>query len=88
MTRISDEKLQNNIKREAAKISTSTSSKIDECEYLTEEKILPSRKGRIMGQVKLTYSSLRKVFKKQIKTTENYGEKQIKAIEEHGKQLA
>ena len=63
MTRISEEKLQDNIKREAAKISTSTSGKIDECEYLTEEKILPSGTGRIMEQVKLTYSPLRKVFK-------------------------
>ena len=88
MTRISEEKLQNDIKREAAKISTSTSGKIDKCEYLTEEKILPPGKGRIMEQVKHTYSPLGKVFKKQIKTTEIHGEKQIKAIEEHGKQLA
>ena len=58
MTRIRDEKLQNNIKREAAKISTSSSGKIDEY-----EKTLPSGQSRIMEQVKLTYSPLGKVLK-------------------------
>ena len=63
MTRIRDEKLQNNIKREAAKISTSSSGKIDEYEHLTDEKTLPSGQSRIMEQVKLTYSPLGKVLK-------------------------
>ena len=36
------EKLQYDINREAAKISTSSSGKIDKCEYLTDEEILPS----------------------------------------------
>ena len=36
---------------------------------------------------KLTYSSLGKTFEKQIKTIKYRGEKQMKALEEHGKQL-
>ena len=42
----------------------------------------------MIEQAKFTYSPLGKTFEKQIKTAENQGEKQIKAIEEHGKQLA
>ena len=34
-----------------------------------------------------TYSTLYKAFKNQIKTIEDQLEKQIKALEEHGKQL-
>ena len=40
--KIRDEKLQNDIKREAAKISALLSGKIDKYEHLTGEKILPS----------------------------------------------
>ena len=39
---IRDEKLQFDINREAAKISALSSDKIDKCEYLTGEEILPS----------------------------------------------
>ena len=39
-------------------------------------------------QAKFTESFLGKAFEKQARTTENHYEKQIKAIEEHGKQLA
>ena len=39
---IRDEKLQYNIKREAAKISTLSSGKIDKYEDLSREEILPS----------------------------------------------
>ena len=39
---IRDEKLQYNINREAAKISTLSSGKIDKYEYLKGEEILPS----------------------------------------------
>ena len=39
---IRDEKLQYDINRESAKISTWSSSKIDIYEYLTGEEILPS----------------------------------------------
>ena len=38
---ITDEKLQYDINREAAKISALSSRKIDKCEYLTGEEILP-----------------------------------------------
>ena len=38
---IKDEKLQYDINREAAKISASSSDKIDKYEYLTGEEILP-----------------------------------------------
>ena len=40
--RIRDEKLYNDINREAAKISALSSRKIDKHEYLTGEVILPS----------------------------------------------
>ena len=40
--RIRDEKLQYNINREAAKITSLTSGKIDKYEYLTGKEILPS----------------------------------------------
>ena len=39
---IKDEKVQHDINREAAKISTLSSGKIDKYEYLTGEEILPS----------------------------------------------
>ena len=42
----------------------------------------------MIEKARFTYSPLRKGFKKQIKTIENQGEKQIKATEGHGKQLA
>ena len=40
--KIRDEKLQYDVKREAAKVSALTSGKIDKYEYLTCEEILPS----------------------------------------------
>ena len=73
--------------REAAKISALSSDKIDKYEYPTGEEILPSDQSRIIEQVKFTYSPLGKALVKQIKTIENQGEKQRKALEEHGKQL-
>ena len=39
---IREEKIQYDINREAAKISALSSGKIDTCEYLTGEEILPS----------------------------------------------
>ena len=73
--------------REAAKISALSSGKIDKYEYLAGEEILPSDQSRIIHQVKCTYSPLRKVFEKQIKTVKDQGEKQIEALEERGKNL-
>ena len=59
-----DEKLQYGIDREAAKISALSSRKIDKCEYLTGEEILPSNQRQIIKQVELAYSPLRKDFEK------------------------
>ena len=83
--KIRDEKLQDDINREAEKIALA-SGKIDKYEYLTGEEILPSDQRRVIEQAKFTYSLLGKAFEKQIKTIEVQGEKQIKALEEHGKQ--
>ena len=84
---VKDEKLQYDINREAAKISALSSGKIDKYEYLTGEKILPSNQQQIIEQAKFTYSLLGKAFEKQTKAIEDKGEKQIKAIQGHRKQL-
>ena len=55
--KIRDEKLQYDINREAANISALLSSKIDEYEYLADKIKLPSDQGRIIEQVKFTYSA-------------------------------
>ena len=84
---IKDVKLQYDINREAAKISTLSSGKIDKYEYLTGEEILPSNQQQIIEQAKFTYTLLGKTFEKQTKTIEDKGEKQIKAIQDNRKQL-
>ena len=71
--KIKNDKLQYDINGEARKISALSSVKIDEYEYLTGEEILPSDQIRIIKQAKLTYSALSKVFEKQIKTIEEQG---------------
>ena len=81
---IRDEKLQYDINREAAKISALSSGKIHKYEYLTGEDMLPSNQQQIIEQARFTYSPLRKAFEKQIKTIENQGGKQIKAIQDQG----
>ena len=43
---------------------------------------------QVINQAKFTYSPLGKAFEKQTKVTEDQGNKQVKAIEEHGKKLA
>ena len=78
---IRDEKLQNDINREAAKITALLSGKIDKYEYLTGEEILPSNQQQIIEQAKFTYSPLRKAFQKQTKTIEDQGKKLIDALE-------
>ena len=77
---IRDEKLQYDIKREAAKISALSSGKIRKYEYLTGEEILPSNQQQIIEEAKFTCSPLGKAFEKQIKTIEDQGEKQIDAL--------
>ena len=78
---IKDEKLKYDINREAAKLSALSSGKIDKYEYLTREEISPPNQQQIIQQAKFTYSPLGKAFKKQIKTIEDQGEKQVKAIQ-------
>ena len=78
--KIRDEKSQYDINREAAKISASSSEKIDKYEFLTGEEMLPSNQSRIIEQAKFTYSPLGKAFEKQTKTIEEQGKKEIKAI--------
>ena len=85
--KIKYEKLQYNIKIEAAKIPALSSRKVDEFDYLRGEEILLSDQRTMIKEAKFTYSPLGKAFEKQIKTTENQGEQQIKAPEEHGKPL-
>ena len=77
---IRDEKLQYDINREAAKISALSSGNIRKYEYLIGEDILPSNQQQIIEQAKFTYSPLGKAFKKQIKTIEDQGEKQVDAL--------
>ena len=62
--KIRDEKLQYDIKREAAKMLASPSGKIDKYEFLAGEEILPSDQSRVIEQAKFTYSPLGKAFEK------------------------
>ena len=68
------------------KISALSSGKIDKYEYLSGEEILPSNQQQIIQQAKFTYSPLGKALEKQIKTIEDQGKKQVKAIQDN-KQL-
>ena len=68
--KITDEKLQYDINRKAAKISALSSDKIDKYEYLTGEEILPFNQQQIIEQAKFTYFPLGKAFEKQMKTIE------------------
>ena len=68
---VRDEKLKDNIKREAAKKSALSSRKIDKYEYLTSDEILPSNQKQMIGKAKFTYSLLGQAFENQIKTTED-----------------
>ena len=80
---IKDEKLLHDINREAAKISALSSGKIDKYEYLTGEEILPSNQQQIIQQATFNYSPLGKALEKQIKTIEDQGKKQVKAIQDN-----
>ena len=77
---IKDEKLQYNSNRETAKTSPLSSGKIEKYEYLTGEERLPSNRQQIIQHAKFTYSPLGKAFKKQTKTIEDQGEKQVDAL--------
>ena len=61
---IRDKKLQYDISRKSAEISTLLSGKINNYEYLTGNEILPSNQEQIIEQAKFTYSLLGKAFEK------------------------
>ena len=82
---IRGEKLRYDINRKAAEISALSSEKIAKYKYLAGEKILLPDQSKMIEQAKLTYSPLGK--EKQIKTIEDQGQKQVKGLEEHRKQL-
>ena len=60
---IRDEKLQYDIDREAAKISSKSSGKLHKYEYLFDEDILPSNQQQITEQARFTYSPLKSLLK-------------------------
>ena len=62
--KIRDKKLEYGINREAANISTLHFGKIDKCEYLTGEEILPLDQKRVLKEAKFAYSPLRKALEK------------------------
>ena len=66
--KIKDEKLQDDVNREAVKISLLWSGKINKYEYLTGEEILPFDQSRRIEQAKFAYSPLGRAFEKQVKT--------------------
>ena len=84
---IRDEKLQYDANREAAKISASSSGKINRYEYLTGKEILPPNQQQIIEQAKFTYSPLVKALEKQTETIKDQGEKQIEASRDNKKQV-
>ena len=81
---IRDEKLQYDINREAAKMSSWWSGKVDEYEYLSDEEILPSNQKQIIEQAKFPYFPYGRAFEKQIITIEGQRERKIKAIQNQG----
>ena len=78
--KIRDEIIQYDSNRQAAKISASSSRKIDKYEFLTSEEILPSDQGRVLERAKFSYSRLGKAFGKQAETIKDQGIKQIEAF--------
>ena len=59
-----------------------SSNKFNKCEYLTGEEILPSNQKQMIQQAKFIYSPLGKTFEKQVKTIEDHGKKQVKALKD------
>ena len=72
-----EEKLCNDINREAAKILTLSSGKIDKNEFFTGQDILLliREEWQIKLSIFFAYSQLGKAFEKQTKTIEDYGKK-------------
>ena len=59
---IRDQKLQYDINRKVAKISSLSSGKIDKYEYFTGKEILTSDEQQIIEKPKFSYSPLGKIF--------------------------
>ena len=59
---IEDEKVHYDINREAAKVSTLSSGKIEKYEYLTGEEILPSNQIQIIERAKFTIPLWKKLL--------------------------
>ena len=76
--KISDQQLQYDINREAAKISALSSGKIDKNEYLAGGKILPFNQRKIVEQTKFSYSPLRKAIEKEKQIKEKNRQRQLK----------
>ena len=55
----------------STEISALSSGKIDKCEYLTGEEILPWDQRRLIEQTEITYSLIGKAFEKQIRRKTN-----------------
>ena len=55
----------------STEISALSSGKIDKCENLTGEEILPWDQRRLIEQTELTYSLIGKAFEKQIRRKTN-----------------
>ena len=72
---IKDKKLQYNINREAAKISTLSSGRIEKYEYVTGEEIFPSNQNLLI----LPWEKLLKNKQKQLKIKEK-----IKSVPQSG----
>ena len=72
--KIKYEKLQYDINKEAAQISSLSSGEIRIYQYLTGEEILSSNQSRITEQGMFTYSPVVKTFEKQMKTVKDQGE--------------
>ena len=75
---IRDEELQYDINTETAIISALSSNEIGKYEYLTGEEILLSNQKQMIEQAKFTYSPLGKAFEKQIKAIEDQGKNNLK----------
>ena len=73
-------KLQYDINRVAATISTLSSGKIDKYEYLAGEEILPPQQHTIIQEANFFYSPLGRALEKETKTIENHGEKQVQLL--------
>ena len=78
--KITDEKLQHDIIREAANVPGLPSGKIDKNQYPPGEEILTSDYYRLIEQAKFAYSSLGKAFEKQIRTIEGQRRKQVEPL--------